>query len=208
MRRTLFGLLTLTVALGFIATVACQRENALRVVSINGGATLMSDIIDFGELRDPDDPEFVETITEIPADVVEIELQYVEIGLGLPTWTPYHAQITKISVTFVDAGVVPGEGEEYLPVVLAQNIQVLADRTGDEMTTGEFAIIPAEWKAYHFGDDAQDSPYDDDYGVVATIKASVKVEGVEVTTGNRVRASADVLIHVGNYWDDPDRLGQ
>ncbi len=210
MRRTFFGLVILAAAAGLILTTSCQHERAMQIVSINDHEPLMSDIIDFGSITitEPGEEPEIYLISQFPEDVVDIEFLYVETGLGLPTWTPYKVQISKITIDYMDAEVLPEAAQEYGRVILPASITVESDPEGEKTVTARFALAPAQWKEFYFGDDAQDAPEDDDYGVVATVKAKVSVEGTDQATGNKVTASAEVTIVVGNFWDDPDRLGQ
>ena len=102
MRRSLFGLLTVVAAAGLLLVAGCQvfePVGSLRVVSINGGNALRSDIVDFMLYFDKVDSEFVVLYQYMP-DSVPVVLQYVEIGPGLPTWTPYVADINKVVIKY------------------------------------------------------------------------------------------------------------
>ncbi len=209
MRRSVIGLFVLIAAFGLILSVSCQRENALRIVQINEGRPLMSDIIDFGEISITEEGETeVYIITQIPGDIVEIELQYTELGLGLPSWTPYVAHINRIEVEYSDVATTgPPQQFEY-DVSLPVDVAVKSDREGKKTTETEFMLVPAFWKEYYFADDAQDDPTDDDYGVVATLEAKVTVEGYDEASGQKIEAEGEATVIIGNFWDDPDRLGQ
>jgi len=213
MRRSAFVLLMLFVASGLFLTASCQRENALRIVSINEGEPVVSDLVDFGMIITRDDEGAVETtfVTVTPNDIVTMELQYVEIGLGLPTWTPYTAHVTKITVRYDDASVTPPTGEEPVPytsTTLPADITIESDVELRNSTTASFSIVPAGWKEYYFGDEAQDEWDDDDFGVKAHLNATVRVEGIDLASGDDVRGEGEIEILIGNYWDDPDRLEQ
>ncbi len=209
MRRNVFGLLTLIAALGLTLAVSCQRDHALRILGINDGQPVMSDIVDFGLIIERIEDEVDTTqIAVIPDDIVTVDIQYVEIGLGLPTWTPYTAQINKITVDYVDAGVIPGEVVQYSSTTLPADITVQSDVDVKKFTTAEFTIAPSLWKEYHFGDEAQDEWNEDEYGVVAHLSARVTVEAVDLASNKEVEAEAETEIIIGNFWDDPDRLGQ
>ncbi|MGQ9678823.1 MAG: hypothetical protein ACUVUD_06035, partial [bacterium] len=84
MRRNFFVLLL--VGATVFTIVSCQRENSLRVVGID--SPYYADLVDRGIERDPETGE-PEEIEVFPNDVVFVHFQYVEIGVGLPTWTPY-----------------------------------------------------------------------------------------------------------------------
>ncbi|MEO0082011.1 MAG: hypothetical protein ABIL25_06945 [candidate division WOR-3 bacterium] len=205
MRRTVFGLSVLAAACSFLLVTGCQREGALRIVSINDGVPLVSDIIDFGEFTlpsEPGEPPEVIQIEQIPEDNVEIQLQYVELGLGLPTWTPYQAHITKIQIDYSDAA-----GTQYDPAVMRTNIVIPADPEGKTVKKATFTLVPSWWKTKYFEDEAQGSP-EEEYGEVATLTAKVTVTGYDDASKKDIRAEAFTTIVMGNWWDEPSRLNQ
>jgi len=215
MRRIAFGLFSLAAAGSLLLFVGCTHDNALRIVSINEDQPVMSDLVDFGELRlviDPEEPPEIIELLQTPEDIVKIELQYLEYGLGLPTWTPYTAQITNIKVRFAENPVAPPIPLEFTnPIIsLPANITVESDVTGDKTTEAYFSLVPARWKDIEFVAEgyAQDSREDDEYGAIASLKATVTVEGIDAVHGEAVTAVSDVDVVIGNFYDDPDRLGQ
>lgn len=145
MRRLAF------VSLGFLALVGlvfvgsgCQRDNVLRVVKINNNAPVFSDIADWGVYNDPtipDSEEDPEMSYAIHSDTGSIELQYVEIGSGLPTWTPYQAIVHTGKITFKSLS-----GATYPDVTIGMNIAVVADRTGEKMVIAIASFVPVWWK--------------------------------------------------------------
>jgi len=199
--------LALFAVCGLVLFSGCQRDGALRIVSINGGKPLMSDIIDFGELRipseEPGEPPEIILIYQYPEDMVEMELQYVEFGLGLPTWTPYQARINKIQISYSDA-----TGTFYDPIVQRANIEVRADPDAKTSVKTTLSLVPAYWKTQYFADEAQDDPYDDEYGEVATLTAKVVIEGIDDASKKTVKAEGFATVIVGNWWDEPSRLNQ
>jgi hypothetical protein len=201
LRRNIFVLSALLVCLGLL--VSCSRENALLIVSVNEGKPVNSDLADFGIFKDATDPEAEpEYISVTPDDVVPIELSYSEIGLGLPTWRPYTAHITKATITFTK---VLGEAPEVLPKVESRvNISVISDPKGKKSTKGYITLIPAIWKDEVFGAGAS-SP--DELSNEATLKAKIKLEGVDKATGASITAETEILVNIGNFWDDPSRIG-
>lgn len=206
MRRFAFGFLAVLAIAGLVLTAGCQRDRSLRVASINEGAPLLSDLVDFGEvvIQEPgEDPE-IYPIAEVPTDIVPIEFQYVEIGLGLPTWTPYWANIEKATITYTNMTT----GETYEAVQVGMSGQIESDPTGGTTEQFSITIAPGNWKALTFEDDLQDSPEDDDYGTVAVVKAHVEVEGHDYVSNKTVKATKEFDITFGNYWDEPSRLGQ
>lgn len=201
MRRTIFVLAILFASLGLL--VSCSRENSLAIVSINEDKPVNSDLADFGIFKDATDPEAEpEYISVTPDDVVPIELRYTEIGLGLPTWRPYVARITKATVTFTK---VLGEAPEVLPKVESRvNIAVTSDPEGKKTTKGYITLIPAIWKDEVFGTGAG---YPDELGIEATLKAKIRLEGVDEASGASILAETEVLVNIGNFWDEPSRIG-
>ncbi|MFO7675545.1 MAG: hypothetical protein R6X12_04430 [bacterium] len=206
MRRFAFALSVFAIVAGLLLTTGCQRDRSFRIVTINKGAPLMSDLIDFGEItiREPgEDPETY-TISEVPSDIVDIELQYVEIGLGLPTWTPYVASVEKATISYTNLTT----GEAYDVAIVSMSASVESDPEGKKTATAKLNIAPGEWKDKVFGDEAQSDPTDDDYGPVAQVRATVTVEGYDYVSNKRVKAVKDCDITFGNFWDEPTRLGQ
>lgn len=206
MRRFALVLLVFAAVAGLLLTAGCQRDRSLRVTMLNKGQPLLSDLVDFGQItvREAGEEPVTYHISEVPSDVVDIEFQYVEIGLGLPTWTPYWANIERATINYVN--MVTGETYEAVQVGMSASVQ--ADPEGRRTTTAKITVAPATWKAQVFGDDMQDDPTDDDYGPVALVKATVTVEGFDYVSNNKVKATKEIDITFGNYWDEPSRLGQ
>ena len=207
MRRIVFGLFAVVVVAGLFLTAGCSTDRALRITEINKGEVIVSDLVDFGVIKvqeDPEEPVEIYPVMEVPSDIVEIEFQYVEIGLGLPTWTPYWANIEKATIVYTNQET----GETYESVQVGMSTDVESDPEGDKLTLAEILIAPSRWKANTFEDDLQEAPEDDDYGVVAMVTAHVIVEGHDYVSNQTVKAEKDVTIEFGNYYDDPDRLGQ
>jgi len=203
-RRTFFGLFALFAFFGLLAT-SCQHSGALRVVSINNGKEVQSDLVDFGIYRDPTDPEAEpELISVTPEDIIPIELQYVEIGPGLPTWTPYQANITRAQISFdKKLGELQGNPD---PVNVVVNWAVPADPTGKKTVTAYLTICPALWKEQWFGDEAANDP--SELNAVGTYSARVRLTGIDDASGATVTAEGTVLVTFGNFFDDESRIGQ
>lgn len=205
MRRISLSLLALVAIAGLLVTTGCQRENSLRLVSINPAGELFGDLADFTTFRDPEDPEAEPfLISLMPSDEVEIELQYVEFGLGLPTWTPYEAQIEQVTITYRSAGE-PDEWEGSY-ITYDTRIMVPADREGEKTTLATITVMTAEWKEDWFGGEA--AGYPDELGPVANVIANIEVKGFDQTSGNTVEAEGATTIAIGNWWDDISRIGQ
>lgn len=208
MRRTAFGLLSVVAAAAVLFTLSCQRENdlaekALRIVELNKGEPLRADLADFGIYRDPDPEEDPVVFAIVPDDVIDVEMQYVEVGLGLPTWTPYQASIRQVEVSFrYVMGTEPNSPPDR--VRLPMRVTIPSDPTGKKTTIAKFTAIPAAWKELYF--DIPDDPFDDPEAGVYT--ATVKVSGYDDASGLALEAKADLEVSIANYWDDPSRIGQ
>jgi hypothetical protein len=205
MRRIALSLLALVAIAGLLVTTGCQRENSLRIVAVNPTGELFGDLSDFATWVDPEeeDPEPI-LIYVVPGDQAELELSYVEFGLGLPTWTPYQAQIEQVTITYRSAGE-PDEWEGSY-ITYDTRIVVPADREGKKTTTATIPVITAEWKENWFGGEA--AGYPDELGPVATVIAEIKVKGFDQASGNDVEAEGAITIELGNWWDDIGRIGQ
>lgn len=206
MRRFVTGLFVFVAVTGLLLTTGCQRENSLRIVSVNRGEPLMSDLVDFGEvtIREPGEEPETYRISEVPTDVVDLDLQYVEIGLGLPTWTPYIASLERATISYLNLET----GETYEAVQVAMSATVEADPNARRTERVRLTIAPGQWKARVFEEYLQTDPEDDDYGPVAQVKATILIEGFDYTTKNKVKAVKECDIIFGNFWDEPSRLGQ
>lgn len=204
MRRIALSLLALVAIAGLLVTTACQRDNSLRIVSISPAGVLFGDLADFTTFRDPEDPEAEPVLLSvIPGDEVDVELQYVEFGLGLPTWTPYEAQIEQVTITYRSAGE-PDEWEGSY-ITYDTRIMVPADREG-KTTVATIPVMTSEWKEYWFGGEAAGFP--DELGPVATVIANIEVKGFDQASGNKIDAEGATTIELGNWWDDISRIGQ
>jgi len=191
LRRNLFVLLLVCAAM--FTMVSCQRENALRVVSIQ--SPYYSDLIDRGIERDPETGE-PEEIEVIPTDVASVQFQYVEIGLGLPTWTPYQAHIEKATITFKRIG--GDELSEPLPqIVVPCKLVVQSDPSGKKTVTGNFELLSSWYKEeYLMG-------YD-----YLILEATVKFSGFDDASGKPIEATNKMEVSVSDFYDDPTRIGQ
>lgn len=209
MRRTVVGLLSVAAAFAIIFSLSCQRTNgldekALRIVSVNKGNPVRVDLADFGVYRDPEDPEADPVLFAIVTEKnIEVELQYVEIGLGLPTWTPYQASLRQFEVTY---RWVMGEEANSPPdrVRLPMRGTVMSDPSGDKTSRVYITIAPAAWQESYF--DIPDDPFEG--SEPAVYSATIKVSGYDDASGLALEAKADVEVSFANYWDDISRIGQ
>jgi hypothetical protein len=208
MRRAVLGLLSFVAVFALLTTLSCQRSNSLRIVSVNADKTsgiVYCDLGDYGVFRDPTDPEAEpEWIVAIGDELAEVELQYVEIGPGLPTWTPYQAHISKCKVKYT---FVAGEDPGPIPDVnLPVKMTVMSDPTGEKTATGIINVLPAVWKEEYWGSPPGEP--ETDPTELTILRATITLEGTDDATGKAVRAVNDVQLKVGNFWDDPSRIGQ
>jgi hypothetical protein len=204
MRRSLLGLLTL-VAIGSLLVMAgCERSGTLRVVSINNGNMLHVDIADFYQYMTPDS-EFV-TLYQVTSDSVKVELEYVEIGAGLPTWTPYEALINQATVKFTSKNLTDEPPVyEDVKVTLAQACQ--ADASGKKKTTFYMTLIPGAWKQKVFGDFIVDD--DPEFiDIIDLADAKITFSGYDSVANREVKAVGTLPVEFGNLYDDPRRFGK
>lgn len=197
MRRSLLGLLTLVAVAGLLLVAGCeffQQDSVLRVASINRGVALKSDVDDWELVppEDPEDPPFYE-FCGYPQDTVEIAMQYVEIGAGLPTWTPYEAIITKAQIQYrslLDPEIV------YDPALIPMTQYVMADHTNKKVTKFFMTVATASWKSTYFGE--AEPP---EYEVLDLIEATIKFTGYDSVARRDVAASGKLTIEIGNFPD-------
>jgi hypothetical protein len=202
MRRlasVLFGFAALA-AIVFVGP-GCDRQNVLRITDINEGRMISADLADFGVYTDPTDPEAEPVlIQQTTGFSVPVELQYVEIGSGLPTWTPYQATVHTARVTYKNAA-----GEPRGQYTYAVNHAVVADREGKERHVAQFPLVPSEWLIEQYGDEIAGDPEDID--IVETVEGILKITAVDSMTGREFEASANFSVEVGNFYDDPSSIG-
>jgi|WetSurMetagenome_2_1015567.scaffolds.fasta_scaffold299715_1 hypothetical protein len=204
MRRSLLGLLTVVAIASLLITAGCERSATLRVLSINGGNTLRVDLTDFYLYFDKVDSEFV-TLVQVSPDSVQVVLQYVEIGAGLPTYTPYEALINKATVTFKSK--LAEEAPSYSPVTIPMQQSALADQSGKTKTTFWMTPIPAAWKSLVFGEFLNDDdPYFND--IVDMAEGKIEFSGYDSVANREVKAAGMFQVEFGNFYDDPSRFGK
>jgi hypothetical protein len=204
MRRSLLGLLTVVAIASLLFTVGCERTNVLRVVSINRGNSLRVDIADFLQYFDPIDSEYV-TIWQTMPDSVEVVLQYVEIGAGLPTWTPYQVSINQATVSFTSKMSVGDDPPLYTKAIIPLDQTVIADKTGKTKTTFYMTAIPAVWKQTVFADFFIEPP---DYDIVDLAQAQFDFSGYDPISDRDVKARGYLQVEFGNFYDDLSRFGK
>jgi hypothetical protein len=206
MRRSLFGLLTLVAIAGLLLTTSCQRAATLRVVSINHGMTLRSDIADFMNYFDRVDSEEVVTYQAMP-DSVEVELQYVEIGAGLPTWTPYEALLNQAKITYVGTTEAGIDYSTYATTVVPLTQAILADPTASKTTKLYLTAVSGSMKDAVFGDQVL-PPGDGGYNIIDLVTATITFAGYDSVANQKVQAAGKLQIEFGNFYDDTTKFGK
>jgi hypothetical protein len=204
MRRSLFGLLTVVATAGLLLVAGCEvfeQSNTLRVVSINNGNTLRSDIADFFVYFDPVDSEYIMIWQHMP-DSVEVVLQYVEIGPGLPTWTPYVAHIKQVDISYKKTS---EDAPVYPPARIHLQQTVTSDPAGKLTTTFYMEVLSATFKYDQWEEWMQEPP---DYDIFDLIEAKATFSGYDPVANRDVSAVGKFQIQVGNLYDDLSRFGR
>jgi hypothetical protein len=204
MRRSLFGLMTVVAVAGLLTMTGCERSGTLRVVSINGGNTLRSDIADFMVYFDKVDSDWVSTYQFMP-DSVQVVMQYVEIGPGLPTWTPYVAGIYKAVISYTGSS---EDGIQYAPATIQLNQTVPADPSGKKTTQFYMNVVTGTFKQIAWEEFLQEPPPNGDYDIIDFVTAQVTFTGFDSVADREVKAVGKFQIEVGNLYDDLGRFGQ
>ncbi len=205
MRRSLFGLLTVVAIAGLLLVAGCEvfeQSGTLRVVEINGGNALECDIADYFVYFNQEDSEYV-TFYQYMPDSVEFVLQYVEIGPGLPTWTPYVAHVSKAVINY------KGSGEDtpvYPPATIPLTQTVEADPDLKKTTSFYMNVVTASFKQTWWSEYVDEDPYY--FDVFDLIEATVTFSGYDTVANREVKAAGKFQIEVGNLYDDPSRFGQ
>lgn len=177
-----------------------QTPNALRIKKINDGEPLVVDIIDVWSYTKEGE---VETVEE-PIDwYVDVELVYVERGIGLPTYpTSYTARITDYTVTFTNISPAPpGEPPEVLNLSQVKevcNFLITADPEGKKTVTQSICLIPKEWISQHEGDVEEGR----------VLRAKITFKGVDEISGKEVSGEGYLTINIANYEDNPNKKGE
>jgi hypothetical protein len=210
MRRSLFRLLTVVAVAGLLGPgcQVIQPTGALRVLSINAGNMLHSDLNDFYVFFNKEDSVW-DTVWQYPGDSVKVEMQYVEIGAGLPTYTPYEAIVTQATVTFTSkVPADPADKPPYQKVTVPLTVVVPSDPTGKKITTFWMTPVPSSWKQLVFLDGGfiTESPYE--LNNVDLAEAKVTFIGYDSVANRSVEASGTFQVEFGNFWDDPTRFGK
>lgn len=196
----LFGLLALVAVV--ILGAGCAQESVLRIVSVNENLPINADLVDFGTVPDPEPGEPPIEVQQTVGQNAEIELQYVEIGNGLPTLYGYQAMVYAGKITYKSALT----GEDLGRVTMPMTIAVLADPSGRRTVRTNAQLVPATWLIEHYGD-AIDDASPDEFTVEDDVDATLTIQAVDSTSGRNLEAIAKFRIVVGNFYDDPSSLG-
>ena len=203
MRRSLFGLLTLVAIAGLLLTTSCQRAATLRVVSINNGTTLRSDIADYVTYVNKDSEEII--MYQAEPDSVPVELQYVQIGAGLPTWTPYEALINKATIKYVGSTEAGIDYSTYATVVYPLTEYVSADPTATKTTKFWLTAVSGTMKDAVFSGSVTEPP---EYNLIDLVTATVTFAGYDSVANQTVQANGQFQIEFGNFYDDTTKFGK
>jgi hypothetical protein len=205
MRRAV-PVFALLAAVGLLFTTACERSHVLRVADINGGRDLMCDVVDWRFTTDPEDPtDTTWSWIFFADDTAEVEFQYVEIGAGLPTWTPFHATITTYTVKYTSLN---DPNIAYTDAVIPSSFSITADREGKKTSTLTLTLVPGWWKARTFGGRAEDEDAPEDGGIFDVLKGTVEFSAFDSVSGRDLTATGDFTATVGDLWDDISDYGQ
>lgn len=205
MRRFVFGLPIVLLALGLFLSAGCQRANVLRVAAVNQGTPVYCDIADWGVYSDPTDPEAEpEWIYAIQDEVAEFEFQYLEVGPGLPTWTPYQAVIKEYSLTYQTQS---NSGNTYVGATIPLTFTLIADPDGKKSTKAKLVVASSWWKQEYFGDEIGGEPTTD-FELLDILWTQVDFSAVDSISGKNIKGQATLQMQVGDFWDDPQRIGQ
>ncbi|MCX6843994.1 MAG: hypothetical protein NTX53_17155 [candidate division WOR-3 bacterium] len=203
MRRSLLGLLTVVAIAGLLIMSGCEQSSVLRVVQVNNGRTLEADVADWGIWKDPEDPGATPFLVyTIQADTAEIELEYVEVGPGLPTLTPFEAVINQSTITYkslLDPEIT------YKPVIIPLTTRVTSDPTGKKTTKFVTTVLPVWWKQEYFDGDVINPP---DFDLLDVVEATIKFAGWDSVSGRNVEATGVLLIEIGNFYDNEMTFGR
>ena len=200
MRRSLFALLTVLALVSLGAMTGCDRTQVLRVVTVNHGALFDSDIADWWLYVDPltKDSEEVYSMYD---DTVAVELQYVEVGPGLPTWTPYQAIVNKATITYKSSDPTITYDNATEPL----SVSVPADQTGKKLTKFQLAVVPLWWKEKFFDGDVSDPTTNN---ILDVVNATIKVTATDSISGKECQGTGYLQIEIADFADDARVLGR
>jgi hypothetical protein len=171
---------------------------------MNGGMAVFSDLEDWGSYVPEGESEKVYWYV-IPQDTALFEFQYVEVGAGLPTWTPYHVTMHKYTISYQSQW---DSAQHYDSTInIPMTLSVPVDREGKKTVETVLLVAESWWKDAYFGETAPDDPYEAG-GIEDLIDATLKFTGWDSVSNRVVEATSKTQILVGHLWDDPDNIGK
>ncbi|MEO0075249.1 MAG: hypothetical protein ABIK31_03980 [candidate division WOR-3 bacterium] len=195
----------LILCIGILLSLACERhtsQNALQIVSINQGRDLNVDIADWARLPDPEDPEDTILVALMHDYAIPVQVRYVEVGLGLPTYpTPYTARITDYKVTFRHQS---KPQWTFTAVNGATNMVIPADPNGRSSVTNNLTVIPGVWLRSNFNDSLEGREPNTLW--CGVLKATLILSGYEELTQEPITDTAYFSINISDSYDDPTRV--
>ncbi len=200
MRSSLFGLLTVLALVSLAVMTGCERTQVLRVVTVNHGDLFDSDIADWWVYVEPVTKD-TEQVYSMFDDTVVVELQYVEVGPGLPTWTPYQAIVNKATISYNSADPTITYDDATIPLT----VSVKADQTGKSLTKFQLTIVPLWWKEKYFTDDVSDPT---STGILDVVNTTIKITATDSISGKQVQATGNLQIEFADFADNPTTLGK
>ncbi len=208
MPRVVFGFSLVAALAGVLLSCSCaEREDVLRVVSINRGLPIYCDIADWAVWNDPTIPDSEEELSYIVAmrdDTCRFEFQYVEIGAGLPAWTPFHAEIKEYTVSYTTLA---GSGKSYDDLSIPLTITVPVEQDLKKATEARLVVAQAWWKQKYFAGDIGDDPTEN-MGTLDIVQADFEFTAIDSVSGRRVKAQGVAQMQFGDFWDDPKNFGK
>ena len=196
MRRSLFGLMALLALASLAFMTGCERIQTLRVVTVNHGSLFDCDVRDHWLYVDPIEKDSSMEVA-IFDDTVTVEMQYVEIGAGLPTWTPYQAILTKGTIKYTSLR----EETEYEDVVTPLTVSVPADPEGKKTTKFKMCVVPAWWKELYFSEGDPDE-------IIDVVDAEITFSAYDSISMMTRTAKGNLQIEIADFYDDPEGAGR
>jgi hypothetical protein len=155
-------------------------------------------------------------MTAVSSDHSLFEFQYVEIGAGLPTWTPFHAEIREYRVSYKTLtgrenpnGPPPPEGPGTYPYgdwFVPLTVTVPVEREAQKRTEATLEVASSWWKQSFCSEGIGESP--DDNTLLDIVQADFSFTALDSVSGRTVYAQGSATLYLGDFYDDPERFGQ
>jgi hypothetical protein len=132
----------------------------------------------------------------------EVELQYVEVGAGLPTWAPYQAIIYSAKIEFTRK---QPDGELFDPISITvpMDFSVPVDPAGKKTAKTSLKVAPEWWVEQNFG------PNDPtEVGDIVVAEAKITFTGADSVSGRSLQAIGKLDVHFADFYDDPQSAGK